>query len=43
MFGRIRAESEMMYATSESRILKLTKSKAMDDYAAAVEKLKEVL
>ncbi len=43
VFGRVRAESEMMYATSESRILKLTRSKALDDYAAAVEKLKEVL
>jgi hypothetical protein len=32
-----------MYATSEGRILKLTRSKALDDYAAAVEKLKEVM
>jgi chromosome partitioning protein len=43
MLGKIRAESELMYATSEGRIFKLTRSKAMDDYAAAVEKLKEVM
>ena len=41
--GKIRAESELMYATSEGRILKLTRSKALDDYEAAAEKLKEVM
>lgn len=43
VLGRIRAEAEMMYATSEGRIHRLVKSKAMDDYALAVEKLKEVM
>lgn len=43
ILGRIRAESELMYATSEGRIYKLSRSKALEDYAAAVEKLKEVL
>jgi chromosome partitioning protein len=43
VLGKIRAESELMYATSEGRILKLTRSKAMDDYAAAIEKLKGVM
>jgi chromosome partitioning protein len=43
VLGRIRAESELMYATSEGRIHKLTRSKALDDYAIAVEKLKEVM
>lgn len=43
VLGRIRAESELMYATSEGRILKLNRSKALDDYAAAVERLKEVM
>lgn len=43
VLGKVRAESELMYATSEGRILKLTRSKAMDDYAAVAEKLKEVM
>jgi chromosome partitioning protein len=43
LLGKIRAESELMYATSEGRILKLTRSKALDDYEAAAEKLKEVM
>ena len=43
LLGKIRAESELMYATSEGRILKLTRSKALEDYAAAAEKLKEVM
>jgi chromosome partitioning protein len=43
VLGRIRAESELMYATSEGRILKLTRSKALTDYEAAAEKLKEVM
>jgi chromosome partitioning protein len=43
VLGKVRAESELMYATSEGRILKLTRSKALDDYAAAAEKLKEVM
>ena len=43
VLGKVRAESELMYATSEGRILKLTRSKALDDYASAVEKLKEVM
>lgn len=43
MLGRIRAESELMYATSEGRILKLTRSKALEDYATVAEKLKEVM
>jgi len=43
VLGKIRAESELMYATSEGRILKLTRSKALDDYAAAAERLKEVM
>jgi hypothetical protein len=43
MLGRIRAESELMYATSEGRILKLTRSKALEDYAAAADKLKETM
>jgi chromosome partitioning protein len=43
VLGKIRSESELMYATSEGRILKLTRSKALDDYAAATEKLKEVM
>jgi chromosome partitioning protein len=43
MLGRIRAESELMYATSEGRILKLTRSKALDDYQVVTEKLKEVM
>ena len=43
VLGKIRAESELMYATSEGRILKLNRSKALDDYAAASEKLKEVM
>ena len=43
LLGKIRAESELMYATSEARILKLTRSKALDDYEAAAEKLKEVM
>ncbi|AGA31698.1 ParA family protein [Singulisphaera acidiphila] len=43
LLGRIRVESELMYATSEGRILKLNRSKALEDYAAAAEKLKEVM
>jgi cobyrinic acid a,c-diamide synthase len=43
VLGKIRAESEMMYATSEGRILKLNRSKALDDYALAADKLKEVM
>ena len=43
VLGRIRSEAEMMYATSEGRIHKLTRSKALDDYALAAEKLKEVM
>jgi chromosome partitioning protein len=43
MLGKIRAESELMYATSEGRILKLTRSKALEDYAAAADKLKEAM
>ena len=43
VLGKVRAESELMYATSEGRILKLTRSKALDDYAAVAEKLKEVM
>lgn len=43
LLGKIRAESELMYATSEGRILKLTRSKALDDYEAAAAKLKEVM
>lgn len=43
VLGRVRAESELMYATSEGRILKLTRSKALEDYEAAAEKLKEVM
>ena len=43
VLGRIRAESELMYATSEGRIFKLTRSKALDDYALAAEKLKELM
>jgi chromosome partitioning protein len=43
VLGKIRAESELMYATSEGRILKLNRSKALDDYALAAEKLKEVM
>jgi chromosome partitioning protein len=43
VLGKVRAESELMYATSEGRILKLTRSKALEDYAAAAEKLGEVM
>ena len=43
VLGRIRAESELMYATSEGRILKLTRSKALEDYATVTEQLKEVM
>jgi chromosome partitioning protein len=43
ILGRIRAESELMYATSEGRILKLNRSKALDDYEAVAEKLKGVM
>lgn len=43
VLGKIRAESELMYATSEGRILRLTRSKALEDYEAATEKLKGVL
>lgn len=43
VLGKVRAESELMYATSEGRILKLTRSKALEDYAAAAEKLAEVM
>lgn len=43
LLGKIRAESELMYSTSEGRILKLTRSKALDDYEAAAEKLKGVM
>jgi hypothetical protein len=32
-----------MYATSEGRIMKLTRSKALEDYEAATEKLTEVM
>ena len=43
VFGKVRAESELMYATSEGRILKLTRSKALEDYAAVVGKMKETM
>jgi cellulose biosynthesis protein BcsQ len=43
ILGRIRAESELMYATSEGRILKLNRSKALDDYEVVTEKLKGVM
>ena len=43
VLGRIRAESELMYATSEGRILKLNRSKALEDYEAVAVKLGEVM
>jgi chromosome partitioning protein len=43
VLGRVRAESELMYATSEGRILKLTRSKALEDYEAVAARLKEVM
>lgn len=43
VLGKIRSEAELMYATSEGRIHTLTRSRALEDYGAAAEKLKEIM
>jgi chromosome partitioning protein len=43
VLGRIRAEADLMYATTDGNILNLKRSNAMDDYRAVIEKLKEVI
>ena len=43
VLGRIRAEADLMYATTDGTILGLKKSNALDDYRQIVAKLGEVL
>ena len=43
VLGRIRAEADLMYATTDGTILNLKKSHALDDYRSIVAKLGEVL
>ena len=43
VLGRIRAEADLMYATTDGTILALKKSHALDDYRNVVAKLGEVL
>lgn len=43
VLGRIRAEADLMYATTDGTILSLKKSHALDDYRSVVAKLGEVL
>lgn len=43
VLGRVRVESELMYATSEARIMTLKRSKAMADYAAVAAQLEEMI
>ena len=43
VLGRIRAEADLMYATTDGTILGLKKSHALDDYRSVVAKLGEVL
>ena len=39
VLGRVRSEAALLYATTEGRILDLTKSAALDDYAVVLERL----
>ncbi|MFO0888210.1 MAG: AAA family ATPase [Isosphaeraceae bacterium] len=39
VLGRVRSEAALLYATTEGRVLELTKSAALDDYAAVLERL----
>lgn len=43
VLGRIRAEADLMYATTDGTILSLKKSHALDDYRSVVAKLEGVL
>ena len=43
VLGRIRAEADLMYATTDGNILALKKSNALDDYRSIVEKLGGVI
>ena len=41
VLGVVRADARLLYATTAGRILALTRSKALDDYAAVVTRLKD--
>lgn len=43
LLGTIRADARLLYATTAGIVHRLTRSKAMDDYAAVVEQLEPVL
>lgn len=43
VLGRIRAEADLMYATTDGTMLSLKKSNALDDYRGVITKLEEVL
>jgi hypothetical protein len=37
----VRADARLLYATTAGKILALTRSKALDDYAAVVNRLRD--
>jgi chromosome partitioning protein len=43
VFGRIRSEAKLVYATTEGRIMELTRSNAFDDYQQVAEQLGEFI
>ena len=43
VFGRIRSEAKLVYATTEGRITELTRSNAFDDYQRVTEQLGEFI
>ena len=43
VLGKVRSEAELLYATTEGRIHRLTRSAALDDYADVVVRLGEAL
>ena len=43
VLGRIRAEADLMYATTDGTMLSLKKSNALDDYRSVITKLEGVL
>ncbi len=43
VLGRVRAEADLMYATTDGNILSLKRSNAMEDYRAVLDKLKGVI
>lgn len=43
LFGQVRTDAQLLYATTEGRLLELNNSPALDDYAQVATKLREVL